>query len=408
MFISHSTIPKTAVLSIMFKIVLFLSLIASHAFAGTAAGYLNYTTVTGYFLQDKLSTDPSNFDYVCAYWAPHMDRRTDIVQTATNFGLINQTYIGQSASGFTEWQKFAAEVSRLKDAAPKGTSYKVLFLGRHAEGYHNAAETFYGTPAWNCYYSLINGNASAYWEDAQLTPVGIASAQKAHNFWKHEMDVQNIPTPEAFYTSPLARCLETAKLTFDGLGLPKFMPVVKEYLREGISLHTCDHRSNKTWIKSTYPSYKIEDDFTEYDGLWNGITAESSTAQDLRSKVVLDSIFGGSSCKSQSTYISITSHSGEIASILRVLGHRTFSLSTGAVIPVLVKVDKIAGTITTTSAATYATSLHCTVPPLSSISSGACVCPSSASPVTDRLVTETPVVSPITTFIPTAAPTKGH
>lgn len=29
------------------------------------------------------------------------------------------------------------------------THYKLFFLGRHGEGWHNAAETFYGTPAWN-------------------------------------------------------------------------------------------------------------------------------------------------------------------------------------------------------------------------------------------------------------------
>jgi hypothetical protein len=27
--------------------------------------------------------------------------------------------------------------------------YKVLFMGRHGEGFHNAAESYYGTPAWN-------------------------------------------------------------------------------------------------------------------------------------------------------------------------------------------------------------------------------------------------------------------
>jgi hypothetical protein len=31
----------------------------------------------------------------------------------------------------------------------RGIQYKVLFMGRHGEGWHNAAESFYGTPAWN-------------------------------------------------------------------------------------------------------------------------------------------------------------------------------------------------------------------------------------------------------------------
>ena len=27
--------------------------------------------------------------------------------------------------------------------------YKLLYMGRHGEGYHNVAEAFYGTPAWD-------------------------------------------------------------------------------------------------------------------------------------------------------------------------------------------------------------------------------------------------------------------
>ncbi len=27
--------------------------------------------------------------------------------------------------------------------------YKLLVMGRHGQGFHNAAESYYGTPAWN-------------------------------------------------------------------------------------------------------------------------------------------------------------------------------------------------------------------------------------------------------------------
>jgi hypothetical protein len=44
-----------------------LSTLISLAAAATtaSASYINYTTVTGYFLQDEASTDPSTFVYVC-------------------------------------------------------------------------------------------------------------------------------------------------------------------------------------------------------------------------------------------------------------------------------------------------------------------------------------------------------
>jgi hypothetical protein len=65
-----------------------------------------------------------------------------------SFGLINQTYTNQTDASLTQWQAFAREVDRLNAAAAKDTSYKLLFMARHAEGYHNAAETHYGTPEW--------------------------------------------------------------------------------------------------------------------------------------------------------------------------------------------------------------------------------------------------------------------
>ncbi len=55
-----------------------------------------------------------------------------------------------------------------------------------------------------------------------------------------------------------------------------------------------------------------------------------------RSKIVLDEVF----TEDDSTFLSVTSHSGEIASILAALGHRSFGLSTGQIIPVLVKAQK--------------------------------------------------------------------
>ena len=130
-----------------------------------------------------------------------------------------------------------------------------------------------------------------------------------------------------------------------------------------------------------FPSWPIEAGFSEEDELWNGVTAETSGAQDIRSAEALGQVFFASSKKE--SFVSVTSHSGEISSILRVLGHRTFSLSTGAVIPVFVKAEKVKASATTSIP--WTVSPHCTEPPVSSVS--ACVCPSSAVPVTTALAT---------------------
>jgi broad specificity phosphatase PhoE len=278
-------------------------------------------------------------------------------------------------------------VDSLKADAPPNVDYKVLFMGRHGEGWHNAAETYYGTPAWNCYWSLLDGNATATWSDAHLTDNGVAQALVANSFWLSRIKIEKIPTPQKYYVSPLSRCLETANLTFSGLPLPSkepFVPTIKEKLRENISQHTCDRRSNKTYIHDSFPAWPIEPGFSEYDELWTGVTTETASAEAVRSKQLLDDIF--TSAGRAPTYLSFTSHSGELGSILGVLGHRTFSLNTGAVIPVLVKAETInpAAATTTFSAGPWSSSAHCTVPPLTSVSTasaGGCVCPSSASPV---------------------------
>ncbi|KAL9119615.1 MAG: hypothetical protein Q9187_003832 [Circinaria calcarea] len=311
--------------------------------------YIKYTTVTGFFQQDDLATNASTFNY-----------------TATHFGLINRTYDTdcQYDPGYkkTQWQRFEHQVFRYNRESGRHVQYKVLYMGRHGEGYHNAAESYYGTPAWNCYWSFKDGNGTVVWADADLTPKGIAQAQIANRFWASEISIEKIPTPESYYTSPLTRCLVTANITFSGLKLPSrhpFIPEVKELFREGISGHTCDRRNSKTYIQENFPTYKIEAGFSETDLLWKPLQAETPTDQDIRTKKVLDDVFSNDG----STYISITSHSGEIASLLRVLGHRTFSLSTGAVIPVLVKAEVISGVPSSTATQPYDPISTCTSPP---------------------------------------------
>lgn len=279
--------------------------------AAPSNSYINYTTETGYFLQDEVSTNATSFNFM-----------------TTNFGLINRTYPSDTSvhqHNSTQWQRFKHQVAQLNRQAPRGVQYKVLYMGRHGDGYHNDAQAFYGTPAWNCYYSELDGNATVTWADAHLSPLGVSQALAVNQFWTTEIETQKIPTPQTYYTSPLTRCLQTANLTFNGLDLLAkypFVPEVKELFREGISGHTCDRRSNKTYIHERFPNYRIEPGFSENDELWEALHGETNTDQDIRSTTVLDQVFSTDS----STYISITSHSGEIASLLR--GIRTQALPT--------------------------------------------------------------------------------
>lgn len=274
-----------------------------------------------------------------------------------------------------------------------------------------------------CYYSLLTGNSTTTWADADLTPEGIRQAKVAHAYWASQSKEQKIHFPDAYYSSPLTRSLKTANLTFAGLIPPlpaqpgsnaaAFVPQVKEGFREGISLHTCDRRRSRSYIEGLFPDWTFEEGFSEEDELWTGVRGETSEAQDLRSRRALDDIFnaqgptgsvkkprggGGAGVPNydgdeddKNLVISVTAHSGEITSILRVIGHREFKLNTGAVIPVLIRAE-VVNEPEPTATVSWTASAHCTAAPVTSTASG-CVCASSAAPVTTGFpvfATETP------------------
>ncbi|KAK5992115.1 putative phosphoglycerate mutase [Cladobotryum mycophilum] len=336
---------------------------------------IQYSSVPGYFLQDDPNTNPNGFDYSAT---PH--------QAQWNFGLVNRTYPTDDKFDpqhtKTQWQRFERWVKYLNSNCRKceKATYKVFFFGRHGEGYHNVAESFYGTPAWNCYWAELNSNGTSTWADALLTDNGFAQASKANAYYKSRFEQEGLPYFESYYSSPLRRCIQTANTTFATLDLPHthpFEPTIKELFREGISIHTCDHRSTKTEIHGFAPAFKFEAGFSEQDELWRGNVGEGETSahQMARSKVALDDVF----THDNGTWISVSSHSGEIGSLLTVLNHQPFGLATGQIIPVLVKAE-IVEPLPTTTYASFTHEATCTSPPVTSVAGQGCVCSTTAAP----------------------------
>ncbi|TLD38691.1 Calcium channel [Venturia nashicola] len=312
-----------------------------------SSSYIKYTTVTGFFAQDENSTVASTFNYA-----------------TENLGLLNRTYPTDSEfdpkAAKTQWQRFEHYVQHLAEESADNEQYKLIYMGRHGEGYHNVAESFYGTPAWDCHWSELDGNDTITWADAHITPKGEAQALVAHEFWKKGLVEAKIPAPEKYYSSPLDRCAATANLTFKGLDLPEkrgFKPVIKELMREALGIHTCDRRSSKSAIHSRWPYFEFENGFAEEDPLWVADVRESNSQLDARVKTLLDDIF----TNDDHTFISFTSHSGAIGGLLRVLGHIPFSLQTGGVIPVLVKAETVRGTAPSTTIAPGTSAPTCSV-----------------------------------------------
>jgi broad specificity phosphatase PhoE len=230
--------------------------------------------------------------------------------------------------------------------------YKLLYLARHGEGYHNVAESYYSMKEWDNYWSKQDGNGTITWADAELTPTGEAQALTAGDFWKEALTDPAVATepPGRYYVSPLARTLQTAELTWGALGdaLPAerpFEPVVVERFRETLGVHTCDRRHPKSWIAAHAPSFAIENGFTEEDELWRPDVRESLLDEEIRARKALDGVFDrGDGGKGEGeAFVSVTSHSGAIAALLRVVGHREFRLETGGVIAAFVKGERVGG-----------------------------------------------------------------
>lgn len=223
-----------------------------------------------------------------------------------------------------------------------------------------------------CYWAEQEGNGTAVWADAHLTPAGDKEAFKANAYFKELYETQNMPHFDSYYTSPLTRCTITANLTFGDMELPEdkpFVPVVKELFREGMTVHQCNKRSSKSYIAEMFPSYEFEAGFTELDELWRAHESETGDAEDVRAKAVLDDVFR----TDDKTWLSVTAHSGIITRMLGALNHRPFRLSTGQIIPVLVKA-KLVDLVPEPTFEAHEPYSTCDAPPVTSIPGEGCVC----------------------------------
>ncbi|KAI9798733.1 MAG: hypothetical protein M1825_005015 [Sarcosagium campestre] len=297
--------------------------------APLSSTYFQFATLNGFFHQDVIETDPVTFRY--EDWS---------------FGLIDRPYPTDPSydphGSKSQWQRFAHYVEDLQARSDAAEQYKVLFLGRHGQGVHNVAEAFYGTKNWDCYWSLQAGDGTYNWTDPLLTPTGIKQVETARLAWTRGLAGDKMPPPQSYYVSPLSRCLETARITFSELELPSdrpYQPLVKEQLRETIGAHTCDKRSSLTFLREKFPTANFEPGFADDDPLWLPRLRETPAATAARLKLLLQDIFENDG----HVWLSLTSHGGAIAGILRAIGHREFVLPTGGVIPVFVRAQRIDG-----------------------------------------------------------------
>ncbi|GAA5899462.1 uncharacterized protein JCM6883_005228 [Sporobolomyces salmoneus] len=268
----------------------------------------NYTIVDGFFHQSSPTYNGSDP-------LPH------------SFGLIDTSK--------ERWSRFQTEVDRLNEESDEHTSYKVFWVARHGQGWHNVAEAKYGTEAWNNYWSMEYGDGNMTWgPDPDLTPLGKEQAQRMNAAWKKQIQA-GVPLPSKLYSSPLTRAASTLEITWKNLLIENgdVTPLFVEHFREMIGVHTCDQRSRKSELAKRFPTFEFEIPFSELDQLWSPDFQESSQQQALRIQQLLNRIFA----TDPSQYISITAHGGVISSFLRVVNHPKVSVPPGGMIPVVVK-----------------------------------------------------------------------
>jgi hypothetical protein len=118
--------------------------------------------------------------------------------------------------------------------------------------------------------------------------------------------------------------------------MTKTVPVIKEQLRERLGVHTCDQRSSKTWIASSFPGFRVEDGFKEDDELWQAHRRETFVEHVDRKTALLNDVFENDANQT----IALVAHSGAMMALFEATGWRKIPVKAGAVYPLLVRATR--------------------------------------------------------------------
>ncbi|CDR46727.1 CYFA0S25e01420g1_1 [Cyberlindnera fabianii] len=229
--------------------------------------------------------------------------------------------------GLSSDYSWSSLVSELQAKSNDETYYKLLFLARHGEAWHNVVKDQVGD-VWSTVGTQDTYNDIILFDD-DLTSTGIDQATQLGHSWKQLIESDNGAKPQSFYVSPLQRTCHTFQLTWgdsqDG--------VIVEDLRERYGVYTSYERHTKTWINENYPQLSFTKGFTEKDELWNADDREKKSHVQQRTHDFLKWLY-----KNDDNYIiSITSHSGTIKQLLKEIDHPKHDLEPGQVLPVVIK-----------------------------------------------------------------------
>lgn len=282
-----------------------------------------FEVVKGFFKQSEDSTDDLKFNYA-----------------TEDMGIQKP------------WEQILEELHQLNLNAGENQNYKLLFLARHGQGYHNVVINKYSYEEWyKKWYKETHDGDMQFAPDPMLTDLGINQAKENHQLWKQQV-AKGAPIPSKFFVSPLQRSSHTLVHTWTGIKPESSRPVVTEGIRETCGLNLCDKRSTKSVINQRFGDhgFTFEDGFTEEDQLFDHDNREPLHRHAIRTNQFLQRLFDSDFDKAlnkvdrdlalKHQVISTTSHAGTIRTFIMVLGHRHFTISTGGMIPVVVKATR--------------------------------------------------------------------
>lgn len=249
-------------------------------------------------------------------------------------------YLKEDFGRILSWQDTFAKLDELNANASENEAYKVFFLARHGQGYHNFANMKYGQKAWDEKWARLTTDGEIVWgPDPELTELGIAQAKDNAHVWGEQIQ-KGIRLPSKWYASPFTRSIDTLINTWqEHVDLKAVKPFIMEDFRETVGIHMCDKRSPRSVIAAKYEKlgFVIEDGFVEEDIYFKEDVRETLEEHSVRMNRSFQYIFNNA----KDSVISITSHSETIRSQLMVLNHRPFSIGTGGMIPVFVKGTRV-------------------------------------------------------------------
>lgn len=266
----------------------------------------DFEVVNGFFHQSDEKTVDLEFNYA-----------TD------NLGLVNN------------WKE---TIEKLEELNKGEDTYKLIFFARHGQGLHNFAVAKYGDLEWERKWHFLGSDGEIVWgPDPSLTELGIKQAQENNQVLKEQIS-KGMPMPSKFYCSPMLRSCQTLEESWKGITTPQ--PIITELIRETAGRSLCHKRSTRKEIVERYPNWKVDENVSEQDTLFSLENGETLYEQCFRVNSFLQQIFSADVTeqdKLDNSFVSTTSHAGTISCVVAVTGHRPFTISTGGMIPMVIR-----------------------------------------------------------------------